>query len=439
MAAAMQQEKQGQQEQQPQPHLSATPLPTISLAGEVLNVWNVLVHAIAVAPQIPTVLSHEQLSASVGPVTQLALAILQGWDGTTPPTSFRRGTSSSVGTLGVDTDSPLESLWATGIQGAASVPDSIGDAWRKQINREAAGGLMTPTGMCSSRAVNEAMSVPAAAPLTLFHLGLVSQLVHRHWGGQQAWLQQQQQQGQMQMHRDLFAGLGMAAMAASPQPVVQYVELDKLHVLNALQAAYQTAFNTSQVAFLAAHAAASWGVDALSAGTISNLATTGIPAGLHSTVAQVVLSLLSLCAPYVGHNDLKVLTTGLKMLQLVLNDAALLQHMQQHNFAGNSSSTSASTGSGSSSTAAAASPPLEALAATILGQLVTVVGPLCIKGQEDHPFSAHIWPPMPWDALNAAEEGGELLPLFGGLLRDTLLVMGPAGALQCARGVGVRL
>ena len=282
--------------------------------------------------------------------------------------------------------------------------------------------------MTSSRAVNEAMSVATAAPLALFHFGVVSELVHRHWGRQQ-----QQQQGQMAVTRELFTGLGMPAMAAATDPTVQYTGLDKLHVLNALQAAYQTADNRSQVAALAAHCASSWGVEGLQADSISNLRSTGFPAGVHGTVVQLVLQLLSLCAPYKGHEDLKILTTGLKMLQLVLSDAALAQYIQ-HNFADIVSSSTVSIG-GSSGTAAAAgsraaavaSPSTVELAGAILGPLVTVVGPLCAKGQADHPFAAQLFPPMPWAELLAAEEGGDLLPLCGGLLRDVLLIMSPAG------------
>lgn len=58
-----------QQEQQQQHRLPDAPLPAISLAGEVLNLWRVLAFAIADAPQVPTVLSHEQLSTTVGPIT----------------------------------------------------------------------------------------------------------------------------------------------------------------------------------------------------------------------------------------------------------------------------------------------------------------------------------------------------------------------------------
>jgi hypothetical protein len=276
--------------------------------------------------------------------------------------------------------------------------------------------------MTSSRAVNEAMSVATAAPLALFHFGVVSELVHRQWGGQQ-----QQQQGQMAGTRELFTGLGMPAMAAATDPIVQYMGLDKLHVLNALQAAYQTANNRTQAAALAAHCAASWGVEGLQADSISKFSSTGFSAGLHGTV---VLQLLSLCAPYKGHEDLKILTTGLKMLQLVLSDAALAQYIQ-HNFADIVSSSTVSIGGSSgaagSSAAAVASPSPEELASAMLEPLVTVVGPLCAKGQADHPFAAQLFPPMPWAELLAAEEGGDLLPLFGGLLRDVLLVMSPAG------------
>lgn len=109
----MQQEQQQQPQLQPRP--SDAPMPAISLAPEVLNVWNVLVKALADAPDIPTVLSFEQLSATVGPVTQLALTLLQSWDGSSAPSSTRRGTSSSIGTLGVDTDTSPGELWAAGI------------------------------------------------------------------------------------------------------------------------------------------------------------------------------------------------------------------------------------------------------------------------------------------------------------------------------------
>lgn len=149
-----------------------------------------------------------------------------------------------------------------------------------------------------------------------------------------------------------------------------------------------------------------------------------------------VLGLLGLCAPYKGCNELKVLTTGLKMLQLVLSDAALLQQTQQCSSAGDGSSDSATTAASgiTSSTTAAASPAVAVLAAAAIGPL-TDIGPLCAKGEDDHPFSAQLFPPMPWPELMAAEEllatfeGGELLPLFGGLLRDAVLVMNPAGAL----------
>lgn len=56
----------------------------------------------------------------------------------------------------------------------------------------------------------------------------------------------QKNQGQMQLHVDVFAGLGMSTIAALSQPVMPYAGLDKLHVLNALQSAYQTAYNKSE-------------------------------------------------------------------------------------------------------------------------------------------------------------------------------------------------
>lgn len=100
-------------------------------------------------------------------------------------------------------------------------------------------------------AVTVAMSQPAAAPLALFHLTLVSEVLHRQMGGRRA----QHQQGQMPLHKEPFAGLGMPAVAALPRPVMMYEGLDKLHVLNALQSAYQTVSMQSQAAGLVAHVA----------------------------------------------------------------------------------------------------------------------------------------------------------------------------------------
>jgi hypothetical protein len=202
--------------------------------------------------------------------------------------------------------------------------------------------------------------------------------------------------------------------------------LDKLHVLNALQIAYQTTYMRTQASAVAAHCAGTRGVESLTPNVISRLSPTGIPAGLHSTVVQLLLGLLTLCAPYKGHQDLKILTTCLKMLGLTLSDAALQLHIQ-HSFTGIIISSGTASGSSPTAAAAADSASIEELASAILGPLVTVIGPFCVKGQADHPFAAQLFPPMPWDKLLAAEEGGDLLPLFGGLLRNTLLVMSPTG------------
>jgi hypothetical protein len=311
----------------------------------------------------------------------------------------------------------------------------------KKVNKEVrpSGVRQTPNGLVSSKAVTEAMAVPAAAPLALFHLGLVSELVHRQWaGGRQQRQRQRQQQGLMHVHKELLAGLGMPALAAAPQPAVQYQGLDKLHVLNALQAAYQATLMRSQMASLAAHCAAQGlRVGQLADDSIKKPSPSGIPAGLHGTVALLVLGLLTLCAPYQGFNEVRVLTTGLKMLQLVLTDAALLQHTQ-HSLAGTNSGSTASASSStstasSSSSAAAGAPSLEGLAGAVVGPLVTRVGRMCIKGEDEHHMIPQLFPPNPWQDFFAAEEGGELLPVFGGLLRDTLLVMSPAGVLHCER------
>jgi hypothetical protein len=221
----------------------------------------------------------------------------------------------------------------------------------------------------------------------------------------------------------------MPVLAAFPEPVVQYCGLDKLHVMIALQAAHQTALNRCQTSGLAAHCAESWGVEGLQPDTLSNLGSTGIPAGLHGTVLQLVLGLLTLCATFKGHEELRVLTTGLKMLQLVQLFDAAQQHHIQGNFADVISANAARAGGSGSTAAAAASPSVEELASAVIGPLVTVLGQFCAKGQADHPFAQQLFPPMGWDQLFAAEEGGELLPLCGGLLRDALLVMSPAGTL----------
>lgn len=55
----------------------------------------------------------------------------QTWDGTGGPDDraarrLVRGSVSSIGTLGVDTNSPLEALWASAVHCAAAVADSLG-------------------------------------------------------------------------------------------------------------------------------------------------------------------------------------------------------------------------------------------------------------------------------------------------------------------------
>lgn len=239
---------------------------------------------------------------------------------------------------------PLKDMWASAVDNATKVPDIVSDAWHRAYDRcvvqrrERRGGdtpgvglqltsgclhgiLSTPpvdqeakpdpnriassvvfpcrqphflslqpinrSEKCvySSAANGGLSTAPAAAPLALFHLALVAEVVHRQWGGQggsgggagasssssaSSSLRQAQQAGsgavsrqqrraakqhnqhssqggQMQVHVDVFAGVGMAAVAALSQPVVQYPELDKLHVLNALQFAYKTASDRSQV------------------------------------------------------------------------------------------------------------------------------------------------------------------------------------------------
>lgn len=291
------------------------------------------------------------------------------------------------------------------LQCAASIPDLISDACRREYGRQQPGWLNPGSGDeadagGSLGAASAAMSALQPA-LVIFHLGLLSQLLHKQWGSEQA------QQQAAQLHRDLFAGLGMPGLAAAaPQPLVLYAGLDRMHLLSALQAAYHTAFIRSP------------------ASSSSGQGTPICPRGLHATVVGLVCGLLDLCAangPFKGEVEVRVLTTGLQMLNLLLNDAALLAGMQR------SDNGSSSAGSSSTSSSAAASAlPVQALAAAVLGPLLAGVGPACVKAEDDHP--PRVWPPLSLEELGAADAAMELLPLFGGLLRDILLAMRPADA-----------
>jgi hypothetical protein len=68
----------------------------------------------------------------------------------------------------------------------------------------------------------------------------------------------------------------------------------------------------------------------------------------------------------------------------------------------------------------------------VLAPLLAGVGPACVKAEDDHP--PRVWPPLSLEELHAADAAMELLPLFGGLLRDILLAMRPAGARWVGAG-----
>lgn len=460
--------RQQQQQGVAQEHLQGRAMPPITLASELMNTWQVLASSITEPPRALTILTNELVRPSVGPAAELALTILRCWDGSEPGNSiFKRGAVNAAGILGEDTNMPIEECWRIAVKGAAGAGDTLADAqyhegWAAEQRRNGRGlSDALPPEVREAKA-SEVLSLAQVNQLLLFHLGLVAQtMTHQLHDDdeEEEWEEvvseadsdscSSMHSGSHSLHHDhqlqlddcirLFEGLDMPAVAAYGRPVTQFNHLSSPHVFSALQAACQSCFLRSQAAAVAASPSASDRQE-VGQGTLDSPDYNVMAAELLSPVAEVVFCLIKYTRPQRGQKALQILTYGLDLLSLLLNDWLSIQHTQQDQqekqrgkpVGAPYPAAAAAAGSGISSAVPASSSLSQSVSgpAVSLSSVLTMLGATCRQAEAEHQFNDDWLIPMPWGEMLAAEEAMKLLPKFGGLLRDLLLSMSPEGGLQ---------